>query len=312
MLRVALVLGVLLTVPSWVLAQGFTMKMNGDIVIPAGVVQDGLAMTMNGRIQVDGTLRGDAITMNGDITVGGSVDGSVRTFNGNVTLRGTSRIEGDVAAVNGRVDQQSGAVVTGRVSQGSIFRSEPRPEPSPPMRLRWWDRPWNWEMPWPGTVIRVLAAWATVGFIALTALIALLFPAQLGRIADGLSTMPGQSFVAGLAVWVALPVLAVALAISIIGIPALVLLPLMIGLLVLFGFAASSMLLGSRLGDALRRQTSPVADTVIGAVVLGVLALVPGVGWLAIFLAVTWGIGGAVLLVVHRSRRPAAQPPAAT
>lgn len=306
MLRVALVLGVLMLVPSWALAQGFTMKMNGDIVIPAGVVQDGLAMTMNGRIRVDGTLRGDAVTMNGDILVGGTVNGSVRTFNGNVTLRRTARIEGDVAAVNGRVDQQSGAVVTGRISQGSIFRSEPRPQVSPPMRPRWRDRLWNWEMPWPGSFVRALAAWATVGFIALTALIALLFPAQLGRIADGLSTMPGQSFVAGLAVWIALPVLAVALAISIIGIPALVLLPLMIGLLAIFGFAASSMLLGSRLGDAIRRQTSPVAGTVIGAIVLGVLALVPGFGWLAILLAVTWGIGGVVLLVVQRSRRPAA------
>lgn len=292
---------------------GVTMKMNGDITIPAGTVHEGLAMTMNGRVQVNGTLRGDAVTMNGDIVVSGTVTGSVRTFNGNVTLHRTARVEGDVAAVNGRVQQEAGAVVRGRIAQGSIFRSEPpqseqpTPPPQPTWRERW--RPWSWDRSWPGPVVRVVAAWATVGFIVLTALIALLVPNQLRRIADGLSAMPGQALLAGLGVWVVLPLLAVTLAVSIVGIPALALMPLAVGLLAVFGFAASSMLLGNRLGDAMRRQTSPVGDTVIGAVVLGVLALIPGVGWLAIFLAVTWGIGGAVLLLAYRVRRPIQPPP---
>ena len=119
-----------------------------------------------------------------------------------------------------------------------------------------------------------------------------------------------RQFLAGLAAWVALPILAVALAISIIGIPALVLLPLAVGVLAIFGFAATSLLLGDRLGDAIRRETNPVVDTIIGAVILGVLGLVPGIGWLALFLAVTWGIGGFILLLVQRVRRTSPPAPA--
>jgi cytoskeletal protein CcmA (bactofilin family) len=301
-------------------SQGFTIKMNGDVLIPSGTVHEGVAMTMNGRIQIDGTQNGDAITMNGDITVSGTITGSVRTFNGNVTLLPTARVEGDVAAVNGRVDQQSGAVVTGQVSQGSILRTEPQPQPQQPQvspqpqpepqpsRPRWWERRDGWERRWPDSLARAAFTWATIGFIAFTALIVLLFPTHVQRIAGNLSATPGQAFLAGLAVWVALPILAVALAISIIGIPVLVLMPLAVGALAIFGFAATSLLLGDRLGDAFRRETNPVIDTVIGAVVLGVLALVPGIGWLAVFLAVTWGIGGSVLLLIPRIRRT---PPAA-
>ncbi|MEX0766638.1 MAG: polymer-forming cytoskeletal protein [bacterium] len=303
-------------------AQGFTIKMNGDVMIPADTVHEGVAMTMNGRIQVDGTLRGDAITMNGDISVSGTVTGSVRTFNGNVTMLPTARVEGDVTAVNGRVDQQPGSVVTGQVSQGSILSTPPQPQqpqlspqpqpPPPPSRPRWWERreEWRWERRWPDSWIRAFFGWATIGFIALTALIALLFPSHLQRIANGLSSTPGQAFLAGIAVWVALPILAVALAISIIGIPALVLLPLAVGVLAIFGFAATSLLLGDRLGDAIRRETNPVVDTIIGAVILGVLGLVPGIGWLALFLAVTWGIGGFILLLVQRFRRTPPPAPA--
>jgi len=308
-------------------AQGFTMKMNGDVMIPADTVHEGVAMTMNGRIQVDGTLRGDAITMNGDIVISGMVTGSVRTFNGNVMLLPTARVEGDVAAVNGRVDQQPGAVVTGQVSQGSILSTPPKPQQpqlspqpqqpqlSPPpqsSRPRWWERmdEWRWERRWPASWGRAFFGWATIGFIALTALIALLFPGHLQRIAGGLSATPGEAFLAGLAVWVALPLLAVALAISIIGIPALVLMPLAVGVLAIFGFAATSLLLGDRLGNAIRRETNPVVDTIIGAVVLGALALVPGIGWLAVFLAVTWGIGGFMLLLVQRFRRTPPPAPA--
>ena len=38
------------------------------------------------------------------------------------------------------------------------------------------------------------------------------------------------------------------------------------------------------------------------AAILGVLAFIPGLGWFAILLAITWGIGGVLLLILRRIR----------
>src|SRR3989442_14159638 len=112
---------VILLLAQPVRAQGLTVRMSGDVVIPIGTEQDGSVVTMDGRIQVDGTLQGDAMTMNGDIAVAGTVAGSVRTFNGSILLRPTARVDGDVWAVNGRVDRQPGAQGGGRIGVGLVF-----------------------------------------------------------------------------------------------------------------------------------------------------------------------------------------------
>lgn len=301
---------VMLAAPS-VGAQGFTMRLSGDIIVPAGTVHDGLAMTMNGRIQVDGTLRGDAMTMNGDVAVSGTVTGSVRTFNGNVVLMPTAKVEGDVAAVNGRVDRQPGAQVGGSISEGAVFGPS-TPSPVQP-RPRWWERPRSWQG-WdgwgPAAVARMLTTWAMVGLVVIAGVLALLIPGPIRRIAAELSASPGEAILAGLALWVVLPVAVVALILSIVGIPAVFFLPMAVGALAAIGFAGTAMLLGNRLGEALRREANPAFDTVIGAIVLAVLGLVPGLGWLALFLSITWGAGGVVLLGLRRMRRSGTPPPA--
>ncbi len=76
-------------------AQGFTLRMTGDVIILAGTVQDGTVMTMNARIQVDGPEQVAAMTMNGDIAVAWIVTGSVRTFSGTIELMPTARVDGD-------------------------------------------------------------------------------------------------------------------------------------------------------------------------------------------------------------------------
>lgn len=288
-------------------AQGFTMRMSGDVIIPAGTVNDGSVMTMNGRIQVDGTLQGDAMTMNGDVTVSGTVTGSVRTFNGSILLASTARVDGDVWTANGRVDLQPGSVVGGRIAEGWVF-SGPRERRGPVPGM---PRPWNSMGQWASRAFfRALAGWVMIGFIVLAAAVAALFPQPIHRVSTVLSDLPGQALLAGVLLWVLLPPLAMALVVSIIGIPALAFIPLGVSVLGLVGFAAAAMLLGNRITEGFRWHIGPVPDTVVGAAILAVLALVPGLGWLAVFLAVTWGIGGILLLVFQRGRPlPAPSPP---
>jgi len=300
---VALAGVLLLAVPAG--AEELTIRMSGDIIIPAGMVHDGSAVTMNGRIEVDGTLQGDAMTMNGDVTVSGSVSGSVRTLNGSILLTSTARVGGDVWTANGRVDVQPGAAVAGRIAEGWAFtapRERGVPAPGMPPRLRGSVGPWAFR-----AFFRALAGWVMIGFIVLAAAVAAVFPQPVQRVSAELSAAPAQALLAGVLLWVLLPPLAMALVVSIIGIPALAFVPLGLSVLGLVGFAAAAMLLGNRITEGLRWHIGPVPDTVVGAAVLAVLALVPGLGWLAVFLAVTWGIGGILLLAFLRAR-PVATP----
>lgn len=279
-------------------AQDFTMRISGDVIIPAGAEQGGTVVTMNGRIQVDGTLTGDAMTMNGDITVSGAVTGSVRTINGNIFLASTAQVDGDAWAINGRVEHQPGARVGGRIGEGLVF-ARPRARHEPGFR-----RPWTGMGRWMSGMM--------VGFIVIAVAVTALFPEPIHRISAVLSEMPGQALLAGGLAWVVLPPLAMALAVSIVGIPALAFLPLGLSVLALVGFSAAAMLLGDRITEGFRWHVGPVPDAVVGGAILAVLGLVPGLGWLALAVAVTWGIGGALLVIFRRAQKvPTASPPSA-
>lgn len=288
--------------------QGFTMRFSGDIVIPAGTVHEGSAVTMNGRIQVDGTLRGDAISMNGDIVVTGTVTGSLRSFNGNITLTSTARVDGDVWAANGRIDRHPLAQVRGRV-QGSAVPPGPATVPPAQPSPRPWSGPWGWwqwSTWWPG-MARIIATWTLIGFILMAALFGAIFPSQMRHVAGVLHRSPGESLLAGIALWILLPPLAVVLAISVVGIPVVAFLPFATMVIGLVGFTGVAQLIGDRVLGGFQQQHSTALEAIVGAALLGVLAFIPGLGWLILMLVVTWGIG-AVLLSIVRRLRPAPAP----
>jgi len=300
-------------------AAQFSMQFSGDIVIPRDTTRQGTAMTMNGRIIVDGTLRGDAITMNGDVTVSGTVTGNVRTFNGNIILASSAVVGGDVWTANGRVSRAPGAQVGGRIRSETVAPPPPPtpvppptaltpPPPQAPPSLRW-DGMWS---QWWSRVMRAVATMTLVGFVVLAALVTAVFPHQIRRVARSLSDAPGESLLAGIGVWILLPPLAAVLALSIVGIPAVVMLPFILALVGVVGIAGVAVLIGERFIGAFQRERSDALDAVVGAALLGVLAFLPWLGWLAILFALTWGVGAVILLLFHRMRsRPAAAPPAA-
>ncbi len=296
----AAVMGMFLAAPTR--AQGLMVRGTGDVVVPLGTVHEGTVVTMNGRIQVDGELRGNALTMNGDTTITGTVTGSVRTFNGNILLGSTAKVDGDVVTANGRVDRQAGAQVGGRISEGTLFGGGPRDSavPAPSLPGRPWGLWWTWT---PGGSLWTIAASTILGVIVLALLVAVLFPAQIDRVATALATAPGLALLVGVALWALIPSLVLALVLSIVGILAIAFLPVALGVLGVIGFAGVTMLLGQRLRETIGRKRQPVFEAVLGGLVLGLLALVPWLGWVVLFLAATWGAGGVLLLLVQRFRQ---------
>src|SRR4030067_68053 len=104
-----------------------------------------------------------------------AAQGFTLRFSGDIIVPAGHGREG---AANGRIDRQPGAQVRGEVQSSTAGP----PGSLPPMTSRRWDGRWAWG--WPG-MMRAMATWTFVSFVALAAIASALFPLQVRRIAGG-------------------------------------------------------------------------------------------------------------------------------
>lgn len=199
----------------------------GDsVVITEQIVRSGDMTRIGDDIHVKRheVVHGDVVTvLGGDVIVDGTVQGDVvAAMGGDVYLNATARVDGDVVCMGGELHEEPGAFVSGKkvTGRGGNIRVGPRL-----FGGRAWERDAEAYGFWSGVrvakaIVRFLLA------IGLTLLVAWLFQ---GRIAAGARTMrrqPGLSFGVGALVLaltipsvIALAVVMVLLAITLIGIP---------------------------------------------------------------------------------------------
>lgn len=251
------------------------------------------------------------VAVGGSVTVLGRVDDDVVAVGGSVHLGPKAVVRGDVTAVGGRVEQEPGAEVGGTVNEvrigGPHFRFNPG---AIFLGFAGWDPLEGWvDMAW--TVLRV-------GLVLLLAVLVLLVSMRpVERIAERAARDPWLSgFIGLLAQLLFIPVLVlvtVVLAISIIGIPLLVLVPfavLLFLLAMLVGFTGVCYRVGRW---AVGTARSPFLALTVGIVLIAAIALLanaidvipaplwplPGivaaVGFLVEYIAWTVGLGAALL-----------------
>ncbi len=266
------------------------------------------------NVAADEEVNGPVVAVLGSVTVNGRVRDNVVAVGGNIHLGPSAEVRGDVVAVGGTVDRDAGASVAGNISEVSF----------PPVHIRpGWDVRW---VPWfdagPWRAVRLLGSLLRMAlFTLLATLVLLLAPRAVQRVEMAVTTQPWKSVLVGLLAQLffipLLVIVGVVLAVSIIGIPLLVLLPfavLAFFVALLLGFTGSA----SGLGRLLERRfdwSRPSTFSMLivglamvwGITVLGrVLALGGGpLAWLAAMLIFTgfvieyavWtvGLGGALL-----------------
>jgi hypothetical protein len=289
----------------------------------------GEVVRVGGSVTVDAdeSVHGDVVAIGGSATVNGEVDGNVVAIGGVVRLGPEAFVHGDVTSVGGGVNRDPKAVVRGGIQDigvGGPWRGD-------------WARSGHWDWDWMGGLYPVARLTGTlVRITLLTLLVALvLFVARdpVEQIADRVARDPVKSWVVGfLAEMLFFPVLimtVVVLAISIIGIPLLVLVPVAIVaalLVMLVGFTAVAFQVGRLLQDKVAALRSrPFAATfagillIVSPVLLARLVGLTGdfwylmwpiaaVGFLFEYIAWTAGLGAAALA---RWDRPAPSPPPA-
>ena len=291
--------------------------------IPRGRRREDI-VRIGGSVTVDNDeyVRGDVVVIGGSANINGEVDGEVVVVGGSARFGPQADVRGDITVVGGGLSRDSSAVIRGSINEvgfgGIPWRGE-------------WGRSADWD--WmngiypvarlTGTLVRITL------LILLTTLVLFVAKTPVEQIADRVAADPVKSwFVGFLAEMLFIPVLimtAVVLAISIIGIPLLVLLPVaVVALLVvmLVGFTAVAYHIGRLLQDKVDvLRSRPYAATfagillIVSPVLLARLVGLTGdlgfvvwpiaaVGFLLEYSVWTAGLGAAALARFNRPTPP--------
>jgi hypothetical protein len=300
-------------------------------------------VVMGGSLNVLGEVYGDAAAVGGSVVIEGRVTGDVSAVGGSVTVTSGGEVLGGAMSFGGSVVREEGAVIRGEVVEvsgpGVHWSMWPR-------MLNWgnwgnwgrWDHddwfhlsPFDWVL---GQAWRVfgLVVLVLVAFLAL-----LLGRTPIDRIGRRVESDPWKTGLVGLATQILfvplLIMVVVIMAVSIIGIPFLLLVPfalLAIGIAIFLGYVGVAL----KLGDLLRARfgwsiESPYMVLLVGLLGLQIWSLIGHAinfngpplrlfaalflffGFLVGYVAWTLATGGAILTRFGTAESWARRPPPA-
>jgi hypothetical protein len=289
---------------------GVHIRIGRNYVLPAGQVSTRPVIVIGGSATVDGRMEDDLVVVGGEVRVGPQ-----------------AQIRGDLVSLGGQLNVADTAQITGEIQDLSLYWPDIRIA----LREWWWgiDSTWWAMFSLVGTLFRLTLVMLAACFVALIA------PGWVRRIEYTAAHAPLASGFVGLTLQIMfLPLLVmtvVAMILTIVGIPLLILVPFALFAFALSwvaGFAGIAAQIGGRVRGRVGGAVSdaPVLDTAVGVAALGlvtvignVLAVLPWVftpaaaafttaGLIIEYLAWTVGLG-AVILAPFRSRWPSTPPP---
>jgi cytoskeletal protein CcmA (bactofilin family) len=249
----------------------------GNVTVGGGNVRlrgvvDGTVQAAGGRLLVDGPVGGDVIATAGRLELGPGA-----------RISGRLRIVGDQ-----EIARDPAAEVLGGVERTAVASDGVAPaERSAPAGRR---AGWLW----------------TFGLMLLAAVMVRAFPIVSLRVSDAARSRPALCALVGFAVLVCVPVAALLLLVTVIGIP-LSLLTIAIYLAaLLISYVAAGVALGDRL-LALTRYETPgrswwrVGAAMMAVLLIALLARIPLLGWLVVLAAFLIGLGALAMQLRPRN-----------
>jgi len=317
----ALILGLVALVP--LPAHAAEQRLVGDVVVdPQGVehnVSTGAGdLEVHGLVENDvhsgfgdvlvsgGKVRGDIDAGFGDVKIKGPVEGDVHAAFGDVYVN--APVKGDVSVGWGDVDLGPEAAISGNLECEGCEITGNRGAVKGDMMARGMALDFD-ESHGPGILGFVGWLFAALAFAACAVLAAVLAPGPLASAASRAEESPGRSFVYGLVSLPVIFVLCVVLAVSIVGIPLLLLLVPAYLALLFFGALVAAFFLGTRVPMVTGRyRVGNALAAVVGAMILAAITLIPVLGDLLLYALSLLGTG-AIILALFSRRRPRASHP---
>ncbi|MEH1793024.1 hypothetical protein [Nostoc sp.] len=232
----------------------------------------------------------NAIAIGGSAIVqpNGLVTQTAIAIGGNIILKQGARVDGDAYAISGKVVLAEGAIIGG---SNSTFNGQYNERGMTGM-YRHRDRFLPMYFFYAGFRIFSAIVGAILGIILLQTA-----PPFLPNLAATVRQYPGKSALWGIGAMFTLFALNIFLAITLIGIPLIPLLMLMVSLTSLVGALGISLFIGQQvvksdfLTERLHQRQSSLQQFLIGLLIVTVLALIPFVGGIVVFVVSLLGLG---------------------
>ena len=254
----------------------------GDITVsPGGNVRGDINAGL-GKVEIQGPVGDDVHAAVGDVYVNAPVGGDVDVGHGNVKLGPKAEISGDLKYGDGKFAGDSNAVEGDIEANGMTLDLDGSRGPNVLGFVGW--------------------LFAALAFVACAVLAAVLAPRPLAAAARRVGETPGRAFVYGI---VSLPVffvLCLVLAVTIIGIPLLLLLAPAYLAVLFAGALVAAFFLGTRiLMFTGRYRVGNAMAAVVGALILAATTFIPILGDLILYALCLLGTG-AVIMAIFRVR----------
>jgi hypothetical protein len=247
-----------------------------DDTVDAAVIFDGDAL-------VEGTVRQSLVVLNGSAEISGTVNDDVVVVNGDVVVRSGAEIGGDLVTRD-EPTVEDGATIGGDRRRVTSFDLERFGLAG---RIAWWI----------GYSISVLVL----------GVLMLLFVRRLGDAVRRVSReRTGASIAWGIGLFFLLPIAAVLLLVTIVGIPLGLFTLLALALIYTVGYVVATI----AVGGLILRSGSTWATFFVGWAVLRLLALIPVAGGVLWLVGSVWGLGLLAVVIREGSTPERPIPPA--
>jgi hypothetical protein len=257
--------------------------LTGRLEIAEGEVVD-TAVIFDGPAQIDGTVRESVVVFNGDVEVTGTVEDDIWVFNGDLVIRSGAEVGGDLVT-RSTPEVEDGATVRGDRSNVVV----------------------RWDVDFVDFAGRI-AWWVaySVSTLVLGLVLLAFAPALAPTVRDVVRFRLGASIGWGVGLFFLLPVAAVLLLVTLVGIPLGLYVLLALAFIYTVGYVVALAGVG---GMLLRSNPSRYVVFLVGWLVLRLLALIPFVGGWLWFLASVWGLG-LLAVAIRRGSMAAPETPA--
>ncbi len=292
---------------------GDVLVMGGTVII-RGDVGDDLRIG-GGQVSIYGTVGDDLLIGGGTVVLGSAavVKGDILTGAGNLTLGGKvlgdARLAADVVSLSGTIGGDAD------IHTGSNFTINDKARIGG--LLRYWAEKENpdfsknaGQVEFHKIVVKqmgkvgmfgvfvgmtaFLVFWKLLGMFILGLLLVLLLPKYMPKVADEIGKKHWNMLGYGLLAMFLTPFVMVVLAMTVVGIPLAILLGIVYGLVVILGAINGAYYVGRVLVRNEKTVWAKLGSVLVGTLILGILTIVPVVGWLGSLWIMLIGLGGTV------------------